>query len=287
MKAQYEKITSSIENSFNAFIYENENFDAPWHFHSEYELTYIVKGKGMRYVGNNVEKFEEGDFILLGSNLPHCWKNSPQNNTLVKSLVFQWDMDILGKGWLLKNEFATIRVLLDKASEGIKFNKKYALGILEKLNEIIAKPTFEKLMDFLQLLEELSRTDEIETMTTPGFLPNLNRKANNRIDKVYDYVQKNYDKKIKLNDVSSLVSMGDEAFCRFFKKALSKSFFAFINEYRINLCCKMLIETNMQISQIAYSCGYESLPFFYRQFKKFIGCSPLVYRKNYARAFIR
>ena len=151
----------------------------------------------------------------------------------------------------------------------------------------MAKPPFEKLINFLQLLQELSKIDEFETLTTPGFLPILNRKANNRIDKVYDYVQKNHSQKIKLNEVSSLVSMGNEAFCRFFKKALNKSFFAFVNEYRVNLSCKMLIETNMQISQIAYACGYESLPFFYRQFKKFMECSPLVYRKKYAPAFNR
>ncbi|MGB5434492.1 MAG: AraC family transcriptional regulator [Maribacter sp.] len=285
MKAQYEKITGSGESSFNAFVYENENFDAPWHFHAEYELTYIEKGKGIRYVGNSVEKFEEGDLVLLGSNLPHCWKNSPQNTTQVKSLVFQWDDHLLGSDWLLRNEFKTIRAVLNKASEGIKFNEKYAQGISEKLKEIMDFPPFTKLIGFLQLLEELSTTHEMETLTTSGFLPNLNRITNKRIDKVYDFVQNNYDKKIKLTDVSSLVSMGDEAFCRFFKKAFNKSFFTFINEYRINLACKMLIETNMQISQIAYSCGYESLPFFYRQFKKFMGCSPLVYQKKYVRAF--
>ena len=285
MKAQYEKITGSSESSFNAFVYENENFDAPWHFHEEYELTYIEKGKGIRYVGNSVEKFEEGDLVLLGSNLPHCWKNSPQNTTMVKSLVFQWDGHLLGKEWLLKNEFKSIRDLLNNASEGIKFNKDFALEISVELREIMNSSPFEKLIGFLQILERLSLIPEMEKLTTPGFSPNLNRKTNKRIDKVYDFVQNNYDKKIKLNDVSSLVSMGDEAFCRFFKKSFGKSFFTFINEYRINLACKMLIETNMQISQIAYASGYESLPFFYRQFKKFMGCSPLVYQKKYVRAF--
>ena len=287
MKAQYEKITGSGESSFNAFVYENENFDAPWHFHAEYELTYIEKGEGIRYVGNSVEKFEAGDLVLLGSNLPHCWKNSPQNTNMVRSLVFQWDGNLLGKDWLLKNEFKKIWAILNTASEGIKFNEKYAIGIVEKLKEIMDAPPFAKLIGFLQVLEELGKTKEFETLTTPGFLPNLNRKTNKRIDKIYDFVQNNYDKKIKLADVSSLVSMGDEAFCRFFKKAFSKSFFTFINEYRINLACKMLIETNMQISQIAYTCGYESLPFFYRQFKKFMGCSPLVYQKKYVRAFAK
>lgn len=281
MKAHFEKISSSTNSSFNAFIYEDENFDAPWHFHPEYELTYIVKGEGIRYVGNNVEKFENGDFVLVGSNLPHCWKNTIQNKGSVKSIVFQWNEAILGDNWIEKNEFQNIKNLLKKASKGVKFNLKNSKKMELELNKILTKSPFEKLLRFIQLLEDLSAFKEVETLTSTGFTPSLNLKANNRIDKVYDFVQENYDKKIKLQEVSALVSMGDEAFCRFFKKSLNKSFFTFVNEYRINLACKMLIETNKQVSQIAYDCGYESLPFFYRQFQKFMGCSPLQFKKMY------
>lgn len=281
MKAQFEKISSSTNSSFNAFIYEDENFDAPWHFHPEYELTYIVKGEGIRYVGNNVEKFEHGDFVLIGSNLPHCWKNTIQNKEKVKSIVIQWNDTILGDNWIDKNEFQHIKTLLKKASKGVKFNLKNSKKIELELTKILTKSPFEKLINFIQLLDNLSAFKEIETLTSEGFTPTLNIKSNHRIEKVYDYVQENYDKKIKLQDVSNLVSMGDEAFCRFFKKSLNKSFFTFVNEYRINLACKYLIETNKQVSQIAYDCGYESLPFFYRQFQKFMGCSPLVFKKMY------
>ena len=112
LKAQFEKVSPSIDSSLHAFVYENNNFDAPWHFHPEYELTYIVKGEGIRYVGNNVEKFEAGDFVLLGSNLPHCWKDSVQNKGAVKSIIFQWNDAILGKDWIEKNEFQSIKELL-------------------------------------------------------------------------------------------------------------------------------------------------------------------------------
>lgn len=283
MKAQFEKISSSVKSSFNAFVYEDKNFDAPWHFHPEYELTFISKGEGIRYVGNSVEKFEVGDFVLIGSNLPHCWKDSIQNKGSVKSLIFQWNDDILGENWIEKNEFKNIKTLLNLALKGIKFKNINPKKIEHKLAKIINQTPFEKLISFVQLLDELSDYKEIETLTTTGFTPNLNIKANNRIDKVYDYVQENYDKKIKLNEASKLVSMGDEAFCRFFKKSLNKSFFTFVNEYRINLACKSLIETNKQVSQIAYNCGYESLPFFYRQFQKFMNCSPLQFKKMYIK----
>ncbi len=273
MKAQFEKI-STENNALNAFIYEDEYFDAPWHFHPEYELTYILKGKGMRYVGNSIQKFEEGDFVLLGGNLPHCWKDTNNNNTSVKSIVFQWNDAILGDKWLDKNEFYNIKKLLNSASQGVNFDKKTAKKYKNTLLEIIVKNGIDKLFSFINLLDSLSKTNNNQLLTSVNFSANLNLKTNYRIDKVQEFLFKNYNKKIRLDDVSNLVSMSNEAFCRFFKKNLHKSFFTFVNEYRITLATKMLIETNKQISQIAYDCGYESLPFFYKQFQKFMNCSP-------------
>ncbi|AUP81677.1 AraC family transcriptional regulator [Flavivirga eckloniae] len=283
MKAQFEKIAAPLENSFKSFIYENERFDAPWHFHPEFELTYIEKGKGIRYVGNNIQKFEEGDFVLIGTNLPHCWKNTETNVGDVKSIIFQWDENLLGADWILKSEFSEIKNLLKRASKGIKFPYNIAQRYPERLKSILKQSPFKKMISFLEFLEELSQIKEFELLCSPNFTPILNRKATNRIETVYHFVRHNYDKKIKLSDVSSLVSMSDEAFCRFFKKSFNKSFFTFINEYRINLACKMLSETNKQVSQIAYECGYESLPFFYKQFQKFMNCSPLIFKKEGAK----
>jgi YesN/AraC family two-component response regulator len=65
---------------------------------------------------------------------------------------------------------------------------------------------------------------------------------------------------------------------------MKKSFFEFLNEYKINRACKLLIETDKQISEICYAAGFESIPFFYRQFKKFKCCQPKSYRVNYQKA---
>jgi len=282
MKAQFEKIPEFNESSIYAFCFKNTHFDAPLHFHPEYELTYILKGKGIRYVGNSIQNFEAGDFVLIGKNMPHCWKDSGTSQTEVKSIVIQFDDTFLGNGWQDKNEFRTIKKLLLNASNGIKFSAKTAKLFKNKLKELLEKSPFEKLIYFLQLLNHLSNTRKNKYLITEGFTPVLNLKTNNRIDLVYNYVHNNYQKKITLGTVATTINLSEEAFCRFFKKALNKSFFTFVNEYRVNAACKLLLDTKKTVSEIAFNCGYDSLPYFYRQFKKFKKTTPLSFKSDYS-----
>ena len=78
MRAQFQKIIVNEGLSFVARRLELPRFDSDFHFHSEYELKYVVQSKGKRFVGDCVENFNEGDLVLLGPNIPHYWKNDPE-----------------------------------------------------------------------------------------------------------------------------------------------------------------------------------------------------------------
>jgi AraC-like DNA-binding protein/mannose-6-phosphate isomerase-like protein (cupin superfamily) len=280
---QFEIVTSPPESSFTVYQYQQEEFYTPWHFHPEYELTYIVSSQGMRYVGTNIEHFEEQDLVLLGPNLPHCWKNTEKHHTRARSIIIQWEEDILGEGWLTKSEFLPIRRLCKQSIRGIKFDNLVAQKIRPKLDDLLVQSPFEKVIQLLQILHRLANTQAFKLLSGDEFAPNPSHEDNNRINTVYNYVKENYDKNITLAEAASLTAMSEEAFCRFFTQKASKSFFTFVNDYKINLACQRLIRTPMQVTQIAYECGYNSLPFFYRQFKKFKGCTPTEYRGQYQK----
>ncbi len=285
MKAQLEKITSLPQSSFKVFKYENQSFDAPWHFHPEYELVFIEKSNGIRYVGDSVMEFEENDLVLLGSNLPHCWKNTEENKSTAKSIVVQWRSDFMGKGWNEGVEFTTIKKMLKRSSRGIHFKGETVEKIAVLLRAMLNQRPFEKTITLLKVLDILSESKENVLLSGDNFAAKLNHKTNERINVIHNFVSENYNRQITLSEMANLVAMNEESFCRFFKKTFNKSFFTFLNEYKIKLACKMLIESDKQVSEIAFRSGYESLPFFYRQFNKFIGCSPLVYQQKYKRAF--
>jgi AraC-like DNA-binding protein len=259
----------------------NKEFDYPWHYHPEFELTFIVSSQGMRYVGNHMENFFDDDFILLGSNLPHCWINSSEQVKPADAVVIYFNAEFIQ--WLREAEFESIGQLFERSNRGVKFSKETALQIKPRLSQLFKANYFEKFIMLMQILHELSVANQYHLLCPLGFSYELNLTNNERINKVYQYIRKNYQQKITIANVAAQVNMSEEYFSRFFSKIMMKSFVTFLNEYKINRACKMLIETDKQVSEVCYVSGFESIPFFYRQFKKFKNCQPKTYRLNYQR----
>lgn len=281
MKAQYQYVSSSPGSSFKIKLYEDKEFPAAWHFHPQYELTYIKSSKGMRYVGNSIKNFKEGDLVLIGKNLPHCWKTIGEQKDIVRAFVLQWEENLLGEGWLEKEEFTHISRMFKLSSRGIKFDLKLAEKLKNDFIGMMKVSPFEKLVRFLNILNRLAQEKKYEILAGPGFRAKISLEDSERMSTIYNYVQDHYKEKMSLRDVSSQIAMSGENFCRFFKNSFGKPFFEFVNEYKINLACKMLIDNDNLVGRIAYECGYNNHTFFYRQFQKFTHRSPSQYRKAY------
>ena len=288
MKPNYKPIPFDESNLFNVVFQENKKeFDYPWHYHKEYELIYIPSGQGLRYVGNSIENYFNDDLVLVGSNLPHCWiDETNQEKRTPKAVVVYIKEEFSDKTWMQSHEFTAIRNLLELSNKGIKFNQTVALRMKEKCLELPKLPPLQKLLLLIQILQDLSLSTDYTFLCEQGFSCELNGYHNERINTVYKYIDANYKNKISLAEVAAQVYMSPEYFSRFFSKVMKKSFFEFLNEYKISKACKMLIDTDKQISEICYDSGFESIPFFYRQFKKFKNCQPKQYRLNHFKAII-
>ncbi len=287
MKPKFEKVIASPRSSFKAYTYQKKEFNAPWHFHPEYELTFITKSHGIRYVGNRMARFTPGDLVLLSPNLPHCWKNTKNNTSVSEAIVIQWNKALLGEQWQQKVEFKAISQLLHLSKDGIQFGPSVSNVIFPKLKQLLELHGLERLIALLRVLEQLATSQERVYLSNDGFVPSLNAETSSRIECIQNFVRENYLRKITLGEIASLVCMTEEAFCRFFKRTYEKTFFSFLNEYKINLACSLLIDSKLQVAEVAFTSGYESLPYFYRQFQKFTGSSPLKYRQQYATVSYR
>lgn len=281
MKAQYKPIVPLESNSFKAEHQLREKFDSPWHYHSEYELTLILSGNGVRYVGNHFEDFCEHDLVLVGPNLPHCWTTLGPQSTYSSAIVIQWREDFLGKDWINCKEFEIFKRLFKLSQKGVKFDECVALKLKEKFINLHSLQPLNKLTCLLEILQELTYTTHFHTLCDQNFKQNLNHIDNERLKTVFQFVDNHFSEKVTLKELSAKVCMTEESFSRFFSKVMNKPFFFFLNEYRINMACKLLLETEMSVASICYEIGYESFPFFHRQFKKFKNCTPQKFRKQY------
>ena len=281
MKPQYRNLISDAQSSLLVSMFVDKEFPAAWHFHPQYELTYIVSSTGMRYVGNSVQHFSPGDFVLVGSNLPHSWKTVGQQKANVKCVIVQWNENLLGKEWLTKLEFQNINLFLKKSSRGIKFSKTIAKEFHSRMTELVNLPPFEKLISTLTILQALSLKNEYTLLASSGLNDLITTMDSNRLSLVHSYIRENVRNNINLADVAPIIGLTKESFCRYFKKKHKKNFSTFLNEYKVALASKLLIETDMSISEIGYECGYNSVSFFHRQFSRFMKISPRQYRISY------
>ena len=98
------------------------------------------------------------------------------------------------------------------------------------------------------------------------------------VDKVFKYLYLHFKEKVTLKQIAEYVNKDPSALCRSFKKGTDKSIFRCLAEIRIKHACKLLINSSLTISQIAYECGYGNLSFFNQQFKDITMKTPSEYK---------
>jgi AraC-like DNA-binding protein len=277
MKAVFEDIQAVQGNSsFYAYRFKVPFFEFKWHYHPEYELTYIMKGNGYRIIGNSYDDFASGDLVLLGSNLPHTWSEKPSNENYSEAIVIQFSEEFI-LPFLRLNESLSIKKMLNNASRGIQF--KISKALESKMIEITQIEGMDKVLKLIAVLNELS--GEENTFITENPFHNVVSKKNSlRINKVCLFIQNNFNNKIALKQAADLIYLTESNFCKFFKKATGKTYSDYLNEMRINEACRLLLQTEKSVNQIAFDCGFETLSYFNRVFLNKKKVTPSGYRKQ-------
>ena len=277
MKAILEDIkTNQGISSFHAFRYQVPYFQFKWHYHPEFELTYIVKGNGYRIVGNSYEPFNDGDLVLLGSNLPHTWSGKADGDVNSDAIVIQFSSEFI-LPFLELNESLLIKKMLDSSLRGINFEPDEQL--VTKIIEITETNGVERILKLISILDILSKK-QIKLIAPNTFHNVVSRKSEVRINKVCLFIQNNFQNKIYLKEVADLIYLTESNFCKFFKKATGKTYSDYVNEIRINEASRLLFQSDKTISQISFECGSETLSYFNRVFLNKKGITPSVYRKS-------
>jgi AraC-like DNA-binding protein len=260
-------------------------FDYPIHNHPEYELNLIAGMSGTRIVGDSTERYTDFDLVLLGPYLYHKWDGDAQlqqNGPPYRVITIQFAMELFSGQLFQKERFIKIRQLLRDSSRGIRFHGKTFEEAMRIMIGLTEDKGFTNIIEFLQLLDLLSQTSDTTLLASEGFSPKALRSESNRIQVAYGYILKHFaNPDLKIGEVAALVNMSDSAFSHFFQKFAFRSFTDFLIDIRVGHTCKLLLDTDETVNQIASKSGFNNLANFNRLFKKYRACTPVEYRRKY------
>ena len=256
-----------------------DGFPGIWHFHDEYELTLILESSGSRMVGDNIDRFTDGDLIFIGKNLPHTWRND-ELKTFEKSevLVLHFLDDFLGAPFFKIPEMEKVSVLLERSHRGIRITGKTRDEIAALLLKMEHHKDVDQIILLLSILNLLASSGDLTDLSSEGFANSIDESGSNRLNKVYEYIMNNFQEDISLVKVAAVANMSPTAFSRYFKNRTRKSYTQFIIELKIGYACKLLMKEDMSVTQVCYESGFQNLSNFNQQFKGITRLTPKKYQ---------
>lgn len=271
----------SPEDSFLVFERVKDDFDFPIHFHPEYELNFIYRGKGVRrIVGDHSDEISDIELVLVGPNLIHGWELHKCRCKEIYEITIHIQQDLLNEKMLSRRIFKGIRDMLDRAKHGILFSEESTLKVMPRLMLLPKLNGIQYFLEFVAIMNELADSgDQMLLSTQASELHDFQNSQ--RIKRVYDFIQENFHRKISLGEISQLVNMSPVSFNRFIKSRTGKTFINYVNDTRISYATRWLIETEKSISEISYDCGFNNIANFNRVFKRAKNCTPSEFRREF------
>jgi len=278
MKIQLETISAQSKSPFRLLHDPKLNHLFYWHFHPEFELVYIEGASATRHVGDHISQFKDSDLVLIGSNIPHLNFDHGIKTSYRKEVLHikpSFKENFISQF----PELQSLDRLIELSKYGIAFSgsTKKEIGVLMKqLHEL---PPFEFFMQAMTILKRLAASNEFELLHTKPYINRYSKKEQERIREIYVLVDERYQNKITVEEVAQICNLTKPAFCRYFKKATGNTFIGFLNQYRISQAKRLLL-MGKNVSETCYECGFESLSYFNRTFKKVTEENPSDFKKR-------
>lgn len=277
MKALPFKIPHGSKSSIKVDHDILDQFYPNYHTHEEIQLTLVVKGRGIAYIGDQILEFDSGDIFLLGGQLPHVFKDEHFRKSGIESFSIFFLKEFLGRQFLDVPENRIIEQLLSDTTRGIKVSQNSAYTLDEEIKSMLKAHGFDKILRLLGILNQIAHLKK-EFITGHDYRKPRRQVDGEKINNVFNFLTTNYTRDISLAEVADIAHMSPTAFCRYFKQHTRKSYSRFLNEIRVSQACTMLQESAEPISRIAFSTGFNNISNFNRQFKRITGTTPSAYQ---------
>lgn len=276
--------TINYKQSTSIKLYDNDEYeDYPAHWHTNPEIIMPTENIYTVECYNQIITLQEGDIILICPGCIHTLY-APEKG---RRIIFQADINPLRFMKEIETLVTIISPLIVITPEDFPsiYDKVKSL-LLEIKNEYLSSSTsFSEVSIYsktLEIITLIGRSRAAAGMETPS--PDAPRKQEEYIEKfieICNYISAHCSDELNLEAVASMSGFSKFYFSRLFKQFTNVSFYKYVNQKRIEKAAKMLTKPNISITNVALSCGFESLSSFIRMFKIVKGCTPTEFRNMY------
>jgi len=259
-----------------------------WHWHDEVQMTLILEGEFTCQVGNEKILMKPGDSIFINSCALH--QIHPCKKSFGKLYSFIWQADMLAGNEgcdVYKNCIVNILekerkyYFFEKDNEG---GRQMKAALLRVMNLFTERKDFYELRIYHQLskiwldLCDCMNYMELHNSSVAG--TQLKARDEERVKNALQYMQDKYNEDISLDDIAKAAMTSRSELCKSFRRALDTSPNEFLIEYRIRQSMLLLENQDLRIADIAEMTGFSSPSHFGSCFRKYVGCTPLQFRRN-------
>jgi AraC-like DNA-binding protein len=276
------KLPKSANESFVVEHNVSLHMYNPLHQHPEMQVTLILKGTGTAFIGGYIGDFKPNDIFVIGSNVPHVFKNdeayfAPDSKLETEVIYIFFDERSFGQEFYQLPEASELQTLLSRAGQGIKLEGEQTKTLIPLMKALVESRKLKKIITLLEVFHGLATAGSPQYLSAEVGDRNVDERDGKRLNDVIQFTMDQYHRHISLEEIADVANMTPSAFCRFFKQRTRKTYINFLNEIRVGKACKMLLNKDMSIVDICYKSGFTNLSHFNRKFKKQTGLTPSKY----------
>jgi AraC family L-rhamnose operon transcriptional activator RhaR len=269
-----------FSDTLSIFVNRNtESYELTEHHHDFLEFSYVSEGTGTHHTGAVSHAVSPGDLFAIPMGVSHVFRPSSAASRS-PLIVYNCIVTFEAAHTLLANlpggdELQSLLTMSEIVQTKDRSGEVHRLFTMLYREYSVERPGREAALygGLLQLLVYFSRLQQ-EMEAADG------RTAVSRMDDALGWLERNFASSISVEELSSLLGIGTRQLQRLFVKHTGMSVTHYIQRLRIEAACRLLLETDHPIHDIAESVGYSHTPFFNRLFKSQIGVSPREYRRS-------
>ncbi len=282
MKPAREWVSLGSGLSFKAFRRIEASYGFAWHYHPEFELTFIASGRGQRFIGDGISDYDGSDLVLIGPNLPHTWSAPPlENGGSHEAVVVQFSPALFGGGLEAIPEAEPLARLLEKSRRGLLFSPAATASQRSRLDRLPELKGLAAWLELVAILGALAGDQEAAWLSGEKPVAALDAGTGKLLDRVCQHINRHFQRSVAQREVAELAGLSPSAFSRFFRRAMGRSFVAYLEELRVSHACRLLASGEDPITRVAFASGYANLANFNRQFRRLKGKTPREYRRAF------